>query len=94
MASASVGGGEVIAPKLMTDATRLLWGPDIKHDVFRRWTQGKRRLKLDLEARQTNPRVECCHFICALGFSLLLRFPLATILTFCMIIRKRDHKKF
>ncbi|KAI0239737.1 Ubiquitin carboxyl-terminal hydrolase MINDY-3 [Lamellibrachia satsuma] len=40
MASASVGGGEVIAPKLMTDATRLLWGPDIKHDVFRRWTQG------------------------------------------------------
>jgi len=40
MASASVAGGEVIAPKLMTDATRLLWGSDIKHDVFRRWTQG------------------------------------------------------
>ena len=28
------------------------------------------------------------------GFSLLLRFPLATMLTFCTIIRKRDHQKF
>ena len=27
-------------------------------------------------------------------FSLLLRFPLATMLMFCTIIRKRDHKKF
>ena len=28
------------------------------------------------------------------GFSLLLRFPLATMLTFCTIIKKRDHQKF
>ena len=28
------------------------------------------------------------------GFSLLLRFPLVTMLTFCTIIRKRDHQKF
>ena len=27
-------------------------------------------------------------------FSLLLRFPMVTMLTFCTIIRKRDHKKF
>ena len=42
MASASATGGEVIEPKLLTDATQLLWGSDIKHDVFRRWSQGKR----------------------------------------------------
>ena len=28
------------------------------------------------------------------GFSLLFRFPLATMLTFCMMIRKRDHQTF
>ena len=28
------------------------------------------------------------------GFSLLLHFPLLTMLTFCTIIRKRDHQKF
>ena len=27
------------------------------------------------------------------GFSLLLRFPLVTMLTFCTIIRKQDHNK-
>ena len=38
-------------------------------------------------------RVYVIAFAHASGFSLLLRFPLATMLTFCMIIRKRDHKK-
>ena len=45
--------------------------------------------------RPTSIRLRCSTIaVSRLGFSLLLRFPLATMLTFWTIIRKRDHQTF
>jgi len=30
-----------IPTKALEELITLLWGPDIQHDVFRRWNQGK-----------------------------------------------------
>ena len=40
MASTSASDDPDISSKGVEELRSLLWGSDVKHDVFRRWTQG------------------------------------------------------
>ena len=41
MASVSSNADVPIPNQEIEEMKRLLWGSDIKYDIFRRWTQGK-----------------------------------------------------
>ena len=45
MARVTLDASKAVDQQAIEEIKELMWGPDIKHDVFRRWTQGKRTIK-------------------------------------------------
>ncbi len=41
MASTSTSEETIVGDNVLNDLRHLLWGNDIKHEVFKRWTQGE-----------------------------------------------------